>query len=135
MHCSSLNQSLGQQWLQNHRFPPISLFTFCTLTKGFKPCSFPTFTMCLLVYVCFLGSLLQINRGTTAGVSELLRFQRGVPDSKWRYAGSSNFYSRRRLPGTNFPYSLFNLLTYSYQFILFAYRHIYIYILMQHKEN
>lgn len=36
-----------------------------------------------------VGAVLQVNGGPAAGVSELLGFQRGLPDSQRRHAGKS----------------------------------------------
>lgn len=42
--------------------------------------------LCLCVRVC-VGSVLQINRGSAAGVSKFPGFQRGLPDPERGHAG------------------------------------------------
>ena len=105
--------------------------------------------LCLCVHVrAFLGFVLQINTGTAAGVSGLLRFQRGLPDTKRGHAGKPGLHIlsgitafvlcffhcvgtlNKTLGGEedfqeqDFPYSLFNLLTDEYQFTLLTHRHL-----------
>lgn len=49
------------------------------------------------MFAC-VGPVLQINRRTEAGVSGLLRFQRGLPDTEWRHAGKFGLQSKKPTP-------------------------------------
>lgn len=53
---------------------------------------FTAYYTVLLCRVC-VGSVLQANRGPAAGVSELLRFQRGLQHAQRGHEGKRRFHS------------------------------------------